>query len=46
LAVTVALPLIVTLHISPLALVHPVHEEKVLLPVVAGAVSVTDVPEL
>jgi hypothetical protein len=35
----------VTLQVKVLALVHPVHEEKVLPPEVAGAVSVTDAPE-
>jgi hypothetical protein len=37
---------IVTLQVTALAVVHPVHEEKLLPPEVAGAVSVTDDPEL
>jgi hypothetical protein len=36
----------VTVQVTVLADVHPVHEEKVLLPDEAGAVSVTEVPEL
>jgi hypothetical protein len=45
LAVTVVLALIVTVQVSPLVLVHPVHEVKASPPEVAGAVSVTVVPE-
>ena len=44
-AVTVVLAFTVTLQVTVLAVVHPVHELKVLAPEVAGAVSVTDVPE-
>jgi hypothetical protein len=40
------LALIATVQVTVLALVQPVHEENVLLPEVAGAVSVTDAPEL
>jgi hypothetical protein len=36
----------VTLQVTVLAVVQPLHDEKVLLPEVAGAVSVTAVPEL
>ena len=35
----------VTSHVSVLVLVHPVHEEKLLLPAVAGAVKTYCVPE-
>jgi hypothetical protein len=42
----VVLAFIATVQVTVLALVHPAHEEKVLLPDVAGAVSFTDVPEL
>ncbi|HTV65784.1 MAG TPA: hypothetical protein VMD98_09275 [Bryocella sp.] len=45
-AVTVVFALIVTLQDVPVAVVHPDQDEKELLPDVAGAVSVTDVPEL
>ena len=45
-AVTVVLAVIDTVQVTVLAEVQPVHEEKVLLPEVAGAVSVTVVPEL
>jgi hypothetical protein len=40
------LAVIDTVQVTVLAEVQPVHEEKVLLPEVAGAVSVTVVPEL
>ena len=43
---TVALAFIATVQVTVLELLHPVHEENVLLPEVAGAVSVTDVPAL
>jgi hypothetical protein len=46
LAVTVVLALIATVQVTVVVVAHPVHEAKVLLPEVAGAVSVTDVPEL
>jgi hypothetical protein len=39
------LPLIVTLQVSVLTLVHPVHEENGFPLTVAGAVRVTAVPE-
>jgi hypothetical protein len=39
------LALIATVQVTVLALVHPVHEVKLLPPAVAGAVSVTDAPE-
>jgi hypothetical protein len=42
----VVLALRETVQIAAVAVVHPVHEENVLLPEVAGAVSVTAVPEL
>ena len=45
-AVTVVLALIVTWQTAVAAVVHPAHEEKVLLPAFAGAVTVTTVPEL
>jgi hypothetical protein len=45
LAVTVVLLFIVTLQVSVLALVHPVHEEKAFPLAVAGAVRVTAAPE-
>jgi hypothetical protein len=38
------LAFIATVQVTVLAEVQPVHEEKVLLPEVAGAVSVTDAP--
>jgi hypothetical protein len=40
------LAVIATVQVTVLLLVQPVHEEKLLPPEVAGAVSVTDVPEL
>jgi hypothetical protein len=43
--VTVVLPLIVTLQVSVLALVHPVHEAKGFPLAVVGAVRVTAAPE-
>jgi hypothetical protein len=43
--VTVVLLLIVTLQVSALALVHPLHEEKAFPFAVAGAARVTAVPE-
>jgi hypothetical protein len=46
LAVTVVLAVIDTVQVTVLAEVQPVHEEKVLLPEVEGAVKVTEVPEL
>jgi hypothetical protein len=42
--VTVVLAFIVTLQVTVLAVVHPVHEVKVFAPERASAVSVTDVP--
>ena len=45
-AVIVVFELIVTWHVTVAAVVHPVHEEKVLLPACGGAVTVTAVPEL
>ena len=36
----------ITVQVYELELVQPVHDEKGLLPDMAGAVSVTDVPEL
>jgi heme exporter protein D len=36
----------VTVQVKVLELVHPVHEEKALLPEVAGAPSVTVVPAM
>jgi hypothetical protein len=45
-AVTVVAAFIVTLHVVVLVVVQPVHAENLLLPVVAGAVSVTAAPEL
>jgi hypothetical protein len=36
----------VRLQVTVVAVAHPVHEEKVLLPDVAAAASVTAVPEL
>jgi hypothetical protein len=44
--VTVVPAFIVTLQVTVLAVVHPLHEEKLLTPEVAGAVRVTDDPEL
>jgi hypothetical protein len=38
LAVTVVLPFMVTLQVTVLDVVHPVHEEKLLPPAVADAV--------
>jgi hypothetical protein len=46
LAVTVIPAFIVTVQVTVLAVVHPLHEAKVLPPAVAGAVSVTVDPEL
>jgi hypothetical protein len=46
LAVTVALAFITTVQVTVLAVVHPDHEVKVLLPELEGAVSVTVVPAL
>jgi hypothetical protein len=46
LAVTVVFAVSETVHVTVLAVVQPVQEEKVLLPDVEGAVSVTDEPEL
>jgi hypothetical protein len=43
-AVTVSAAFMVTVQVTVLALVQPVHAEKVLLPEVAGAVKVTEVP--
>jgi hypothetical protein len=43
---TVVLAFKVTLQVTVLAVVHPLQEVNVLLPDVAGAVSVTAVPEL
>jgi hypothetical protein len=40
------LPFIATVQVTVLALAQPVQEEKLLPPEVAGAVSVTVVPEL
>jgi hypothetical protein len=40
------LAFIATVQVTVLAVAHPVHEAKVLLPEVVGAVSVTDVPAL
>ena len=34
------------MHVAPLVLVHPVHDEKAFPPAVPGAVNVTVVPEL
>jgi hypothetical protein len=45
-AVTMAFALIVTLQVSVDAVVHPDQEVNVSLPEVAGAVTVTAVPEL
>jgi hypothetical protein len=47
LAVTVVLALIITVHVTVLELEHPLQEENGFPPdvAVAGAVSVTDVPE-
>jgi hypothetical protein len=45
-AVTVLLALIVTLQVTVVVVVQPVHEEKVLLPDIAGAVSMIEVPAL
>jgi hypothetical protein len=45
-AVTVVLALITTVQVTVLTVVHPVHEAKVLLPALEGAVRVTDVPAL
>jgi hypothetical protein len=42
----VTLALTVTLHVKLLVVVHPVQEEKLLPPAVAGAVSVTAAPDL
>jgi len=42
----VVLAVIDTVQVTVLAEVQPVHEEKVLLPEVEGAVKVTEVPEL
>jgi hypothetical protein len=42
----VAFALIVTLQVTVLAVVQPLQDEKTLVPEVAGAVSVTAVPEL
>jgi heme exporter protein D len=46
LAVTVVLAFSVTVQVTVVVVAHPVHEAKALLPDVAGAVSVTDVPAL
>jgi hypothetical protein len=45
-AETVVLAFIVTVHVTVVEVVHPLHEEKVLVPEVVGAVNVTDAPEL
>jgi len=45
-AVTVVLAFIVTLQVTVVAELHPVHEVKAWEPAVAGAVIVTDAPEL
>jgi hypothetical protein len=45
LAVTVVLAFKVTVQVTVLADVHPVHELNGLLPAVLGAVSVTEAPE-
>jgi len=45
-AVTVVLAFIVTVQVAVLVEVHPPQDEKVSLPEVAGAVSVTVAPEL
>jgi hypothetical protein len=37
---------IATVHVTVLAVVQPFHELKALLPAVAGAIIVTDVPAL
>jgi hypothetical protein len=44
-AVTVVLAFRVTLQVTVLFVVHPVHAEKLLPPAVEGAFSVTAVPE-
>jgi hypothetical protein len=46
LAVTVVFAVKVTLHVVPVLVVQPLHEENVSVPDVAGAVSITAVPEL
>jgi hypothetical protein len=43
-AVTVFAASIVTIHVAPVAALHPVHERNTLLPAVPGAVKVTCVP--
>jgi hypothetical protein len=45
-AVTVVFALRVTWQVTVDEVVHPAHEAKVLFPAVAGAVTVTVVPEL
>jgi hypothetical protein len=45
-AVTVVLALSVTLQVTVLVVVQPVHATNVLPPEVVGAVKVTDVPAL
>jgi hypothetical protein len=45
-AVTAAFAFIVTVHTAAFTVVQPDHTEKELIPIVGGAVSVTDVPEL
>jgi len=45
-AVTAAFPFTVTVQVAPLVEVQPDHEENLLLPAVADAVKVTDVPPL
>ena len=45
-AVTVVLAASVTVQVVELEVVHPVHDENVFVPEVAGAVRVTAVPEL
>jgi hypothetical protein len=46
LAVTTVSALIVTAHVTPEVDEHPVHEENLLAPDLAGAVNVNDTPEL
>src|SRR5258708_38476740 len=45
-AVTVAAAFMVTLQVTVVVLVHPLHDENLVPPAVAGAVSVTPVPAL
>ena len=42
----VVLALMITVQVAPIELVHPLQDANALLPELAGAVNVTDVPAL